>query len=163
MGFPISPAATVGAKAVLNPIIAMTTSPIPAIIMVLSRLGCEYSSPSSPTSRNPTAGAIMKTSSPAIKTKRLFPTSKGKTADGCHLFSPIYALKQTDPSQAPFRAHLLPSFGEERSSVSGFSRFLRFVDDFVGVPSKKSACRDGESSLGMSRTTLFIDRREVIR
>ena len=60
----------VGAKAVLNPTKAMTTSAEPVIRIVFSRL-TSSPSPSSPTSRKPTEIVIVKTSSAAISTQRL--------------------------------------------------------------------------------------------
>ena len=62
--------AAVGAKAVLKPTKAMTTSAEPVIRIVFSRL-TSSSSPSSPTSRKPTEIVIVKTSSAAISTHRL--------------------------------------------------------------------------------------------
>src|ERR1700735_5089583 len=61
----------VGAKAVLKPTIAITTSAKPVIRIVLSRLKCSPS-PSSPISKKPTEIVIVKTSSAAIRTQRLF-------------------------------------------------------------------------------------------
>src|SRR5712691_175333 len=60
----------VGANAVLKPTNAITTSAEPVIRIVFSRLKSN-SSPSSPTSRKPTAIVIVKTSSAAISTQRL--------------------------------------------------------------------------------------------
>src|SRR6266571_7125793 len=60
----------VGAKAVLKPTKAITTSANPVIRIVFNRLKSS-SSPSSPTSRKPTEIVIVKTSSAAISTQRL--------------------------------------------------------------------------------------------
>src|SRR3989442_16006988 len=60
----------VGAKAVLKPTKAITTSANPVIKIVFNRLKSS-SSPSSPISRKPTEIVIVKTSSAAISTQRL--------------------------------------------------------------------------------------------
>src|SRR5712691_5248221 len=60
----------VGAKAVLKPTKAITTSANPVIKIAFNRLKSS-SSPSSPTSRKPTEIVIVKTSSAAISTQRL--------------------------------------------------------------------------------------------
>jgi len=60
----------VGANAVLNPTIAITTRAMPVVRIVFSRL-IFSPSPSSPISRNPTAIVIVKTSRPAMMTQRL--------------------------------------------------------------------------------------------
>src|SRR6266849_789514 len=60
----------VGANAVLKPTTPITTSAVPVITTVLTRLRCRRS-PSSPTSRKPTAIVMTKTSNPAMITHRL--------------------------------------------------------------------------------------------
>ena len=69
-GFPMTPP-SVGAKAVLNPTSAITNTARPVIRIVLNRLR-ERFSPSSPTSRKPTAMVMVNTSRPQITTQRLF-------------------------------------------------------------------------------------------
>src|SRR3989442_8810116 len=61
---------SVGANAVLKPTTPITTSAVPVITTVLTRLRCRRS-PSSPTSRKPTAIVMTKTSKPAMITHRL--------------------------------------------------------------------------------------------
>src|SRR5713101_2487513 len=61
---------SVGANAVLKPTTPITTSAVPVITTVLRRLRFKRS-PSSPTSRKPTAIVITKTSKPAMITHRL--------------------------------------------------------------------------------------------
>src|SRR5713101_612544 len=61
---------SVGANAVLKPTTPITTSAVPVITTVLRRLRCRRS-PSSPTSRKPTAIVMTKTSKPAMITHRL--------------------------------------------------------------------------------------------
>src|SRR5713101_5976406 len=60
----------VGANAVLKPTTPITTNAVPVITTVLRRLRCRRS-PSSPTSRKPTAIVMTKTSKPAMITHRL--------------------------------------------------------------------------------------------
>src|SRR5579863_3474427 len=67
----MNPSPMVGANAVSNPMTIITTRPTPVMSIVLWRLR-QRSSPSSPTSRNPTAMVMTKTKRPAIRIQRLF-------------------------------------------------------------------------------------------
>src|SRR5579862_8672130 len=69
-----------GANAVLKPTTPMTTRAMPVMKIVFSRLMCRVS-PSSPTSRSPTAIVIVKTRRAAMTTQRLFARICALTAE----------------------------------------------------------------------------------